>query len=70
MLRIVGARPALSWLEPPVPTGRLTVDDVLCANDFPAATDLWARDVWSARAPHHAAVRGWLVQALSPASRA
>jgi hypothetical protein len=49
-----------TWLEPPVPNGRLTVLDVVGANaleEHARRVELWARDVWSVWAPHHAAVR-------------
>lgn len=64
MLRIAAARPAVRWLEPPVPNGRLTIEEVVGAEDFLGATERWARDVWGAWAAHHGTVRGWLPRAL------
>jgi len=51
----------LHWLTPPSPNGHLTIADVMGAGPGQAASvEAWARDVWSAWAPHHATVRGWL----------
>lgn len=58
--------PRGSWLEPPVPNGRLTVLEVRGAAD-PAEharrVATWAQSVWDAWAPHHETVRGWVERA-------
>jgi hypothetical protein len=54
------ARP--SWLEPPLPNGRLTVEHPLSAPVAEHAVRVreWASDVWLAWSPHHAQVSAWL----------
>lgn len=49
-----------TWLEPPVPNGRVTVLDVVCAPNLAAHTqivDAWARDVWAAWSLYHERIR-------------
>lgn len=60
--RAVGAGRDWPWLDPPLPVGRITVDDVLRADgrERGRVADGWAADVWSAYRPHHARVRGWV----------
>ncbi len=51
------------WLTPPASRGAVTVADLQRATTASAHEELawqWARAVWSAWAPHHAAVRAWL----------
>jgi hypothetical protein len=60
MGQVLEHAPEFSWLDPPVPNGRLTVLDVVGARDLDEHTNLvaaWARDVWAAWAPHHDTVR-------------
>ena len=60
--------PSFHWLEPPSPTGGITVADVLRARtpvEHERMVEEWARDVWAAWEPHHATVRGWIERALS-----
>jgi Family of unknown function (DUF5946) len=55
--------PSLYWLEPPHPNGTLTVQDALEAHgaeNYGAAVETWAADVWAAWEPHHSTIRGWL----------
>lgn len=45
-----------TWLEPPVPNGRITILDVARAPNLAAhraVVDAWARDVWAAWSPYH-----------------
>jgi Family of unknown function (DUF5946) len=56
----------LHWLDPPRPNGTLTVRGPLDAaggDQHAASVEAWARDVWTAWAPHHDTVRGWLDRA-------
>jgi Family of unknown function (DUF5946) len=65
--RRLAGRAAFHWLAPPAVRGRLTVADVRRARtaaEHAAAVEEWARDVWAAWKPHHAAVRGWIEQQL------
>jgi len=55
------------WLEPPSPSGHITVLDVVKANSLPEHEQLvlaWARDVWQAWAAHHVYVRDLVRQYL------
>lgn len=57
-----------TWLEPPDPNGRLTVLDVVKANNFDEHSRLveqWARDVWAAWTPHHKTIRQYVEQYLT-----
>lgn len=50
----------LTWLDPPVPNGSMTVNDVVIAQNFEEHKRLvnaWARDVWEAWTPHHARIK-------------
>lgn len=50
------------WLEPPEPVGTLTVAHVhgtATVDEHRERVWEWARDVWAAWRPHHAAVRDW-----------
>ena len=65
LVPVLGRMPArktmpLHWLAPPEPNGRLTIADVLAAGSDRKSIEAWARSVWTAWAPHHATVRGWL----------
>jgi hypothetical protein len=63
--------PAFRWLGPPTPNGTINVADVLTtrtSTDHAPLVGRWATNVWSAWAPHHAQVRGWLERSL-PADR-
>jgi len=62
--RIIGAltenAQALEWLAPPAKLGDLTIVEVAAAPDEGVHEQLvrrWARDVWHAWEPHHAAVK-------------
>jgi Family of unknown function (DUF5946) len=55
--------PAFRRLEPPRPNGTMDVSDVVRArapDEHARLVWQWARDVWSAWAPHHAQVRRWI----------
>jgi Family of unknown function (DUF5946) len=57
---VLGHADKFSWLEPPVPNGRLTMLDVVGApnlTEHAHLVELWARDVWAAWALHHAVVK-------------
>lgn len=50
------------WLDPPKKRGKLTVLDVIRAEDLREHVErvqLWALSVWGAWSPHHAAVRSY-----------
>ena len=52
----------LFWLEPPTSTGKVTVLDVLGAQDPAGHEELvlrWAREAWEAWSPHHETIRRW-----------
>jgi hypothetical protein len=55
--KILQSREQFEWLEPPVPNGRITVADIVTAQDLKTHERLvaeWARDVWKAwSATHH-----------------
>ncbi len=60
---VIRRRPAFAWLGPPVPNGRITVLDVVKAQDLAEhqrLVEAWARDVWQAWSPHHRLVRDML----------
>lgn len=66
--RMVATMPPVPALEPPVPCGTTTVDDVLAAGDARAHGALartWARDVWGAWHRHHDTVRAWNARSLA-----
>ena len=50
------------WLEPPHPSGKLTVEHPLGgpASEHSARVREWAEDVWAAWHEHHPTVRAWL----------
>jgi hypothetical protein len=57
--------PSFRRLEPPVPNGTITVSDVISArnpDEHARLVEQWARSVWNAWAPDHAAVQGWTAQ--------
>ncbi len=65
MARILERRPALRWLEPPLPNGTVTVADIAAATDTEShrlAVERWSADLWQAWAAHHATVRQWLAE--------
>ena len=52
-----------TWLEPPMPNGRITVLDVARAPDLAAHQEIveaWARDVWAAWSHHHERVNKYV----------
>jgi hypothetical protein len=58
-------RPVFHFLHPPASRGRRTHLDVPRSGAESVARDVayaWARDAWGARSPHHATVRGWVVE--------
>jgi hypothetical protein len=64
---VVGRAAGLTWLQPPEPNGRLTVLDAALARSREEHVGLvldWARDVWSAWAPHHAVVERLAAECL------
>lgn len=62
MVRASGQKHRFHWLEPPASRGRVTVVEVLEADDATAhreAVRRWARSVWEAWGDHHPTVRSW-----------
>lgn len=61
--RLAGGDDGFEWLEPPDHLGDVTVARVHSAGspeEHLEAVERWARSSWSAWAPHHGTVRGWL----------
>ena len=66
---MVAHRPDFTWLAPPPRPGLLTVADVLTAEsptEHCRVVREWGAQVWQAWSPHHATVRAWNAQALTP----
>lgn len=62
MLRVSSRSGDFVWLDPPVPTGGVTVLDVLRAGgpeEHIGRVRRWAESVWEAWTPHHETVRRW-----------
>lgn len=67
--RAVENDPGWRWLDPDLPLGVLTIDDVLAARDWADRSEMverWAQDLWMAYDDHHDLVRDWL-DAILPA---
>lgn len=65
--RLAAARNSWPHFTPPADTGKLTVFDLALADSTEAHIELareWARSVWQAWSPHHAAVAGLVSQHL------
>jgi len=70
--RLAAPDATFDWLEPPVSRGEMTVLDILAAetaDEQIAAVQRWARTVWAAWAPHHAAIRRRAADLARPGER-
>lgn len=68
MTRVLRHAGKFAWLEPPQPNGRITVLDVIKAQnseEHMKVVETWAKDVWKAWAIHHEKIRRLVKQYLS-----
>jgi hypothetical protein len=66
---MVARRPDFTWLAPPPRPGLLTIAEVLTAEGPAEHCRLvreWGGQVWQAWSQHHATIRAWNAQALTP----
>lgn len=59
--KILQQRLDLTWLEPPVPNGTVTVLDIAAAADFKKhqrVVEAWAENVWQAWSSYHRRIQG------------
>jgi Family of unknown function (DUF5946) len=63
VVQILERLPSFGELNAPTPNGIITVSDVAAArspDEHARVIEQWAKSVWDAWSPHHAAVRAWI----------